>query len=350
LPMNSRFRVWITNYVVMLVLLCFSVAAITYLVDPMWCFTHSNLLNSRQLPFDERQQKSDYLVARPSVYNALMLGSSRVTVIDQRDIKGFTAFNGSVNAMMPDEYANYADFAKRHNRGEFRLIILGADFFGSNANFKGYGQKTPDYYFRNAESRWYRFRTLFTWDALYYSYRNVRQLFSPTTHHHYDRNNIKMVMPISPKFREMCIAKDLAEFDRYLYGKTYRYHDIKPQLTKLREQNASSRFVVFTTPDSKPLWDYLVHAGRLEDYLLWLGDLVDVFGEVYDFMGENKLTSNLENYQDAHHLTPHAAGKLVERILDNSPENRLGAGTLLTRDNYQAYAEKVRARYADPKH
>jgi hypothetical protein len=344
--MNKRFRMWILRFFVLFALLCCVCASISYLVDPMWCFTHANRFNSRQLPFDERQQKSNYIVSRPSSYDALIMGSSRTNIIDQRDLKGYTAFSFAVNGMMPDEYADYARFFKKHNNRNVRLILLGVDFYGSNQSFKGYNHKRPEYYFQNAENRWHRFNTLLTWDSFNYSVRNIRELYSPTAFAHYNRDTTKTLMQVPPQYRAASIVKDLAEFDRYLYGKNYRYHDIKPQLIKLRDQYPSSRFVVFTTPDSTVLWDFMLRAGRLEDYLRWLGDVIEVFGEVYDFMGENSLTSNPENYQDAHHLTSQGARKMVAQLFTASPQQKLEFGTLLTPGNFPAYAATVRTRYS----
>lgn len=332
---------------IILIATCSLIAFLNYLVDPLWCFSHANFLNSKQLAFDERQEKSDYLVQRQLKYDALLLGSSRTNIIEQQDIVGYSAFNFAVNAMMPEEYAAYAGFAKKHNPQQFKLLLLGVDFFGSNANFKGYGQKKPDHYFKNAEDPLFRYKMLLTWDVCFYSARNVRQLFAPTTHIFYDRNNHKKVLPVSAKYKAIQIAHDMAEFKRYLYGSTYQFTDIRPQLKKLRDENSSCRFIVFTTPDSLPLWRYLLQAGRLEDYLRWLSGLVDVFGEVYDFMGENQLTSNMENFQDAHHLTPLAAHKMVNRMLMGSSGSTQGFGTLVTRGNFTEYARRVRARYVN---
>jgi hypothetical protein len=343
--MNKRFRMWIVRFFVLFALLCGVCASISYLVDPMWCFTHANRLNSRQLPFDERQQKSNYIVSRPSSYDALIMGSSRTNILDQRDIKGYTAFNFSVNGMMPEEYADYARFFKRHNSQNIKLIVLGVDFFGSNQNFKGYNPKSPDYYFQNAENRWYRFKTLLTLDSISYSVRNIRELYSPTAFAYYKRDATKTFIPIPADFRKASLARDLAEFDRYLYGKNYRYHDIKPKLLKLRDEYPACRFVVFTTPDSKLLWDFMLRSGRFEDYLRWLGDVIEVFGEVYDFMGENELTINMDNFQDAHHLTEQAAQKIVAQLFTASPQNKLEFGTLLTPGNFPAYAATMRTRY-----
>lgn len=314
-------------------------------MDPLWCFTHANSLNSRQLPFDERQQKTDYLVARQNSYDALLLGSSRTTFISQEAVTGYRAFNAAVNAMMPDEYAPYAGFFKNHNSSPIKLIIIGVDFFGSNANFKGYGHSPPEVYFKNAENPLFPFKTLLTADAVRYSLQNIRQLFAPSSHKFYDRKNIKHTLPISTAFRQHYTQKDLIEFKRNLYGNTYQFHDIKKHLQRMKADNISCKFIVFTTPDSLPLWQQLIQAGRLEDYLHWLRDLVDVFGEVYDTMGINKLTSNLDNFQDAHHLTPAAANGLVQSLLQGNFAE-MGYGTLLTRSNIDYYLALIRKNYS----
>ena len=195
------------------------VVLVNYTVDPTWCFTHANRFNSRQLAFDERQQKSNFLMAHPAGYDAVMLGSSRTTFINQYDIAGYRVFNFAVNAMIPAEYPAYVRFFNRHNRDKTRLIILGLDFFGSNRNFNGYNYRAPEEYFSNAENPWYRYKTLLTSDLLVYSFKNIRQLFAPTKNFYYNRSNAKLVDTVSDATRQINTAKDLEQFKRELYGK-----------------------------------------------------------------------------------------------------------------------------------
>lgn len=318
------------------------VVLINFTVDPTWCFTHANRLNARQLAFDERQQKANFLIAHPAGYDAVMLGSSRTTFINQYAIADHRVFNFAVNAMVPAEYAAYVRFFNRHNRDKTKLIFLGLDFFGSNKNFNGYSSKTPEEYFANAENRWYRYTSLLTADLLLHSCKNIRQLFAPTKNFYYDRTNVKRVDTISDKTRQTNAAKDLEQFKRELYGKNYVYQDIKPDLMKLKEQNPSSRFIVFVTPESMPVWNSHIQAGRMNDYLRWLEDIVTVFGEVHTFMGENTLTTDARNFQDAHHLMPQAAQKMMASIMEH---HQASVSTPITKNRFAAYAEQIRSAY-----
>ena len=85
------------------------VAGFNAAMDPLWFFTHAHPLNRVQPGFDERAQKTNWLQARPGQFNAVMLGSSRSTYIDQNDLSPLHLFNYSVNAMWPQEYRQYLD-------------------------------------------------------------------------------------------------------------------------------------------------------------------------------------------------------------------------------------------------
>lgn len=326
-------------------LLCVgSVFLLSYVVDPLWCFIHVNRWNTKQISFNERQQKSDYLAVRKNNYDILMLGSSRTTFLAAADIGGHKAFNFAVNAMMPDEYREYAAFFRRHNQHVPSIIVTGLDFYATNGNFHGYGYLAPSEYFHNAESALWRYSALVSNDALNYSLRNIRQSFRTSKPDYYDRRGVKNATTVPQTAKQHFIDKDVATFRRDFYGVTYRYRDLKAVYREFLDDNPKSRFIVFATPDSLPLWKMLLKEGRLEDYLRWIGDIVEVFGEVYDFMGETPFTSNPDNYMDGHHFYPQAGKVIASRIMSSKPGP---TGTLVTRNNYLAYAAAMRARYSD---
>lgn len=320
-------------------LLCFT-------VDPLWCFTHKNQWNTKQISFNERQQKSDYLAVRKNNYEILILGSSRTTFLDANDINGYKAFNFAANAMMPDEYREYARFFKKHNQQTPSIILVGLDFYSTNRNFHGYNYLAPTEYFRNAENTLWRYSALMNFDTLKYSLKNIRQTFKTSKLDYYDRNAVKSAVSIPQIQKKHFIDKDLIMFKRDFYGQTYKYRDLKNIYIDFLEDNPKTKIVLFTTPDSLPLWQLLLEEGRLEDYLRWLGDIVTVFGEVYDFMGDNDFTSNPENYMDAHHFYPRAGKTITSKIFSAVPTS---IGTLVTRKNYIAYTDSIRAKYSHRK-
>lgn len=323
-----------------------SIVLLSYLVDPLWCFTHANRWNSRQISFNERQQKSNFLAVRNNNYDILMLGSSRTTFLAADDIGGDRAYNFAVNAMMPDEYSEYAAFFRKHNQYPPAVIVIGLDFYATNGNFHGYGYLNPDEYFSNAESRLWRYSTLVSLDALNYSIRNIRQTMRVSKPDYYDRMGVKNATAVPKESKRHFIAKDVAMFRRDFYGSNYRYRDLKAVYREFLNENSASRLIVFTTPDSLPLWKLLLSEGRLEDYIRWIGDIVEVFGEVHDFMGENNFTSNPDNYMDGHHFYPQA-GKILANSIMNSSAGLLG--TVVAINNFPAYAAELRARHHDLK-
>lgn len=343
---RQQYRRLFLAFIVSLIICCCLVFIIGYAIDPLWCFTHANRFNARQIRFDERQQKSDFLAVRANDYDILMLGSSRTTFLAPADIGGRRAFNFAVNAMMPDEYSDYAAFFRKHNRRPPATIVVGLDFYATNASFTGYDYLPANDYFRNAESVFWRYSVLVSRDVLLYSLKNISQTLYPTKLDFYDRHAVKTAVHIPPAARELFCSKDLDRFRRFYYGGNYRFRDLKPFYRKLLHDNPESRFILFTTPDSLALWKLLLAEGRREDYLRWIGDVVEVFGEVYDFMGETEFTADSENYMDAHHFYPEAGKTIATRIMTGAPGL---PGVLVTRENIDRYAAAVRARYANLK-
>ena len=77
---------------VVAVILIVPIPLLNYLVDPYWCFDHEILIGRYQAGFDERQQKTNFLTFNKGAFDTLILGSSRLTYTDTRDVPG-RAFN-----------------------------------------------------------------------------------------------------------------------------------------------------------------------------------------------------------------------------------------------------------------
>jgi hypothetical protein len=106
------------------------VTGVNALVDPLWFFTHAHRLNRAQISFDQRAQKTNWLHARRGRFDAVLLGSSRSTYIDQHDFAPLRLFNYAAESMMPQEYRPYLDHFARANGRPPAVVVLGVDFFG----------------------------------------------------------------------------------------------------------------------------------------------------------------------------------------------------------------------------
>jgi hypothetical protein len=295
------------------------IVGVNAFVDPLWFFPHEHALNRVQVGFDERAQKTNWLRARPGRFDAVLFGSSRVTYVDQRDFAPWRLFNYSVNAMWPQEYRPYLDHFARLN-GPPALVVLGVDFHSSRHLRPSGGPRDPAAYPERAGDPRYLVSSLLSFDLLRRSLRVAARsagLLGPAERFdRYDRRNVRrMAEPIDDVHRAGEVLADLELFRTELYA-GYRYNEDLPALWRgLRAAYPNTRFVVFTTPVAEPMFAQLVQEGRLEDYGRWLADLTAAFGEVWDFMGVNSVTTDLSRYRDAQHFDPGVGRLIADRLM-----------------------------------
>src|SRR4051794_12799331 len=137
----------------LMLLLIGLVVGINILVDPLWFFKHENIFNRVQPFFDERAQKANWMQARQGWFDAVMLGSSTTTYIDQNAFAPLNLFNYSAALMYPDEYEFYIDHFSALN-GSPKVIILGIDFFGSRATKSDDGRSVETAIDNSGDSRY----------------------------------------------------------------------------------------------------------------------------------------------------------------------------------------------------
>lgn len=298
-------------------------------VDPLWFFTHQNSSNEKQWGFDERQQKTNWITGHSYECDALLLGSSRSTVINQQLFVNNKVFNYSASGMRPGEYLSYIRYAKKLTGGRIKKIYLGMDFFATNALHVGEAGN-PDYYFNNAGSVLYKIGTLLSWDALKKTKVN---LVKPKDDYCdcYDRNNVKTLDFRSDYARDEAIAKDISEYQKRLDGEGYKYSsEFLKSIRAIRLENPGVELIAFTTPEYVGLWDVLIKSGRKADRERWLAEMNEVFDEVYDFMGATPITTLKDNYVDGGHFKP-VVGDLIVSVLEGR-SNRV--------DIYKVVAQK----------
>lgn len=308
-------------------------------MDPLWLFDHQHAFNQRQVGFDERQQKVNRLHFGNPRFDALLLGSSRATYIDQYDFPGYEVFNLAASGMLPYEYAGYVDIAEQTRGQAVPTVFLAIDFFATNKNYRR-SERAPEAYFASSREPLYRLQNLVSADLFEKSLANFRARQSECDC--YDRTNVKnMFMPTGEQ-KSRNLQHDLEAFRDHVYGAGYAYdEDLRGVWHRLRTQFPDTRFVVFTTPTAEPLFRLMVQTGHLGDFERWLKDAVDEFGQVQDFMGINSITSDLDNYQDGGHFTP-AVGRIIAHKVVGELLAPKDFGTLVTRDNIAHHFEELR--------
>ncbi|MBO8159725.1 hypothetical protein [Thermosyntropha sp.] len=311
-----NYKSWFFSTLFFILLFLCLLGFFNWYIDPLWCFNHSHSYNQVQMPFDERQQKTNYVTFHSFDYNALILGSSRVTYIDQHDFTGMKAYNYGVSNMLLEEYYDYVEYAKKKRGRRFDYIIIGLDFWTTNKNKSLPSPiEKPSFYIKKANSFGYRYKMLFSHDTYQFALKNFKAAQNGTpVNFAYDRNNVKTLLPVTPEEREIKIARTVNTYREKIY-RDYEYMPVKEILLRLKKANPDTKFIVFTTPESLPLMQLIEEEGLTPYYERWLYDCVEVFGEVYHFMYPNSVTCNLENYYDASHFYPHIGTMMAHKML-----------------------------------
>jgi len=331
--------VWLTILLILLPLA--AMGAFNYYIDPLWNFSHSHQYNSAQMPFDERQQKTNYLTFTDEKYDSLLLGSSRCTYINQRDFVPLKTYNYALSNLLMEEYAPYIKYAAEKQGHDFAYIILGLDFFATNLNTEKNFQP-PLYYIEQANSFLYRYKTLFSKDVFKYSLQNFRAARAHSrVNFTYDRHNVKTLNRVSRAETEQKIAATVEKYRKDIYA-NYEYAPVKEILQSLKDCYPESRFIVFTTPVSPALFQLIIDLGLYPYYEQWLRDATAVFGELYHFMYPNSVTLNLDNFYDGSHVYPEVGTWIAHRITrQEDPSIPADFGMLLTPDNIDQKLKEI---------
>lgn len=333
---------WFVCFIVIFILLVSMTALFNVIIDPMFCFSHINILNERAELIDQRQQKTNLLAFGPRNFSGLVIGSSRTEMIRPKDFSNSNIFNYAAPAMLAGEYAEYIEFFRKNNRGPVESLYLGLDFFATNTKALINNEKPAAYFARTGQSL-YRFKTALNFDTLkaYFKKR-----LDKDNYFQFDRREGVTVFRAGVKHDMGKLLQDRLEiFRKHFYASDrYQYDSgFRKTCETLRDRNSDVRMVVFTTPVSQPLFEELVRAGRFGDYCRWIREIVGVFGGVYNFMYLNSVTINQANFMDADHLLSESATFVAHKISGVSdPRIPADFGVYVTSTNLEQHLADMR--------
>ncbi|WP_078414485.1 hypothetical protein [Priestia abyssalis] len=334
---DQKYKKWITTFGLSLFALLGSVWLINYLVDPLWFYDHKLNINQIQKPFNERQQKTNRLTFQDETYDTLILGSSRMTYVNQYDFIGHDAFNYAVALGSIKEFPNMIEYAEQTNGKPFKTIVIGLDFFDTNLHLEG--RPAPiDRYIEQVNEPFYRSKNLLSLDTLKVSIENIRHSSSGEQYpdRSYNRDNVVDAEKRELEKTKTRIYDVLSRYENinYEYDETY-----KQALEKVVAQNPNSTIIALTTPITAvrfktELDSPVVRAG----YERWLRESVDVFDNVYHFNDINSITTDLSNYFDTNHFYPHIGRLVAHRVIEYpDPDIPEDFGKLLNKQNIETY-------------
>ncbi|MBM7649321.1 hypothetical protein JOC78_002274 [Bacillus ectoiniformans] len=332
---------WILLFTACLLLGLGSVAMVNYIVDPLWFHTHKNKWNQIQKPVNEREQKTNRLTFTDESFDTLILGSSRMVYVNQKDFIGHDAFNYAVALGSIDEFIKMIDYAQEMNDQPIDTIVIGLDFFETNVRFTDYPAPI-DGFIAALDDPFYKYKKQLSMDTLKLSIENARhslanERFPDRT---YNRDNVASMDQLDPKVIEKKIQAALPSYEKldYEYDSAY-----KPTIQAIKDKYPDTRFIALTTPiTASRFTTELNHPPVRAGYEQWLRDAVSVFGEVYHFNDVNTVTKNEANYYDTNHFYPKIGRLIAHRVTrHHNPNLPDDFGKKLTKSTVDDYLENT---------
>ena len=329
--------------------LTLTIVSFNYWMDPLWSFGHAHAYNDVQIVTDEREQKTGNQKFVSKDANTLLIGSSRSTYIHTTGFKKWNVYNYSVANLSMQEYQSMMLYSFKQNP-DYERVILGVDFFKSSTQEAG-AHRSIGNYEAKVEKPFYRAKNLFSYDVLKYSVDNFK--LSSNDDIARDRLYNRQGNAFAKKLTEEETFKEtvnkITKFEDTFYGEHYVYFPkYKEVMTNVRDTHPEAEKIVYTTPISSELFKALVYTDLLDDYEMWMRDLVDVYGGVWNFMYPNEVTNNINNYFDGHHFYPEVGDLIAARVEQGEsadvPED---FGVYVTAENVDEHLEDVKKLVAE---
>ncbi|MFA7571631.1 MAG: hypothetical protein WCY75_10380 [Sulfurimonadaceae bacterium] len=332
------YKEWVKFYGILLIVSLLFIGSLNFFMDPFWTFSHSHKYNNLQKGTNERQQKANHIYFSDKKYDSLLLGSSRTTYMNRNSFVNLEVFNFSASGMRPKEYYTYIDFVVNKTRQPIENIIIGMDFFG----YYMYGL----FMFDNAplivettQSIGYRWKTLFSFDALNNSFKNLRDYQKNRTDDRYNRDIVKVRNYIYHTKEQ--VKKDVKNYSKTSYSSRVN-KDYQNILSNIRDTFRNKNFIIYTTPVSEPLFLELILLNQYHNYENWLRELVRVFDKVYHFMYLNTISKNyIEYFSDSNHAYTKTNDIIAKKVSGLIVEPN-DFGMILTKENIEEKLKELR--------
>lgn len=329
--------------------LTLAVVAFNYWIDPLWQYGHAHTYNDVQVVADEREQKTANQFFMPKDDDTLLLGSSRSTYIQPSAFSEWDVYNYSVANLSMREYHTMLLYAMEQNPN-FKRVLLGVDFFKSSVQ-EAEDARAITGYANKVQQPFYRTKSLLSLGALDYAIDNFSLSANDEISRDrlYNREGDAFAKKLSEEETLKETAYKIYRFEKAFYGYHYQYYpQYKEIMEKVRDTHPEAEKIVYTTPISTELFTSLVSTGLLDEYEVWIRDLVDVYGGVWNFMYPNTVTNEILNYYDGHHFYPEIGNLIAER-LENGTEADVPEdfGEFVTAENVDAHLERVKQLAAE---
>lgn len=265
------------------------VLAVNAAVDPLW-YWRGNIVTGENYAFNERFAKLNRFLRTSDRYDCLILGSSRVTLLDQTRITDYTCANLSFSAGVIPEFVATARYVKAQGFSP-KLVIVGADAFNFWRRMRS---KLPAFVKRGEPPPGWT-RTYLAANAFNFSRRTLSG-DSPFARS-YDENFVGKINEDAPTYTPPARDKMAARAWKFEASRRKMFFE-------LREVFPEARYVGYVPPISA--WrtvEELYLTDYLDLYLRTMTTIAERFDAMYDFSAPSEFTMRPENTYDGGHYS-----------------------------------------------
>ncbi len=299
---------------------------VNLVVDPLW-FLHGNIVTGMNFAFNERVAKMNQFLPKMKEYDCLIMGSSRATLLPERQFRGHRCFNLAFSGGRINEFLLYAQYLRARGLAP-SLLIIGVDPY----NFVG-PMPDPDVpdFIRTGADPPSLLRTYLSLDALDFS---IRELEGDSPHHrYYDRDLNCRILARARAYHPPRVLTPLPEPSEVHVERAALY-------VQLRHMFPTARAVGYVPPVSAWTIARVSLSADLDGYLTALGRVAAAFDEFLDFGIPSTITATPSDTYDGSHYSEAVNARIAVALQSDQPE----PGVDWHREDPQAIAALYRAR------
>jgi len=299
---------------------------INYLFDPLWYFG-GNKIQNHNYAFNERISKQNLL--KKSIYNCLIMGSSRATFIKASQLTNANCFNMAFSGGTIDEFIDFAKVLKSDFDFNIDYLIIGVDllnFFKKN--------QPPQFIKNNSTKPPPNFLVAYlSIDSLKLSKRLFLEQSRLPRIYNSDFEVAMITQPPEFKPNESLHGSINGIFDKAIIDKYIELnHILNPK-----------KIIYYVPPLSAWHIKEVYRNELLKDYISGIYSFVENNLNIVDYSSISEITLDPSNTYDGHHYFPRISAligrDLNDRLIDHQPAFD-GFGLQVNKYSYSQYLER----------
>jgi hypothetical protein len=325
-PTKKGFLLYLEIVVGLTALFCLLVFAINRMVDPLWHFG-GNILFDENYAFNERHSKSNLYLKNALRYDCIILGNSRVTLLNQTHIPGYKCFNFAFSAATPGELVEYVKYIKKMGKTP-KYAIIGVD--GRNFWRNERASRSPDFILQ-----------LRAPPNLFHDYLNIsafgfslRTLVRNPPFPRYYRNDFSPGILATPSYvPSTCVTPSTT--DREFTLNAMRHYQ------QIRELWPDAKLIGYVPPISA--WEFgpLYYDKTLSGYIDAIYEASTLFDDFFDFSVPSPITRNAKRSFDGDHYNLDVNRLIADTISGGRRHFGLDVKTLTRTEYRRAFISAV---------